>query len=294
MKIIELSNKKFSTLSHLKIYKGVFNTEAEMFLMDYKRQTKVVKSLYHQSGEVFANKLYTVEMLDANKEYLPDNFVVPDALLSVNRQVVGFTIPYIESTNLSTILRDSTISPREQIYYLKKIGNILEQLEAIRKHREGLKLYIGDLHESNFLVNPDKRDISVIDLDSCKIKDNSSFVSRYLTPASLFNEFRLSHKYQLDNGGLGYAKIDANTDLYCYIMTIFNYLYGSSINNMKLDEFYNYLSYLDSLGINKDLLHALISIVYNKDNDNPVNYLNSLTDEQIYRSRHFVYNKVKK
>ena len=84
---------------------------------------------------------------------------------------------------------------------------------------------------------------------------------------------------------------DENTDLYCYSMMILNYLYGSNVNNLKLEEYYEYLNYLESLGINSELINIWAKLLVNANNENPVDYLNSLSDEQVYRSRKFVYDK---
>ena len=37
-----------------------------------------------------------------------------------------------------------------------------------------------------------------------------------------------------------------NSDLYCYIMVILNYLYGSNLNTtVAIEEFYEYMNYLE-------------------------------------------------
>ena len=104
-------------------------------------------------------------MLDSNKEYLPSSFYFPDYLCASEGKIIGFTVPKIEGTNLSTILNDSSINYKEQIYYLKKIGEILNQLHNIRKYTPLNSIYINDLHESNFIVDNNNRELKVIDLE---------------------------------------------------------------------------------------------------------------------------------
>ena len=36
-------------------------------------------------------------------------------------------------------------------------------------------------------------------------------------------------------------KVDYNTDMYCYIMVILNFLYGDNVNNMNINDFYSKL-----------------------------------------------------
>lgn len=75
MKIISLSKKRFSELEELKLSREIFNTEAKIYDFDYRGNKKVLKTLFTLNGYVFANKLYTLEMLDSNKCYLPTNIM---------------------------------------------------------------------------------------------------------------------------------------------------------------------------------------------------------------------------
>lgn len=292
MKIISLSQRKFKELVPLELPKEIFNTEAKIFDFNYKGEDKVFKKLYQKSGQAFANKLYTLEMLDNNKCYLPDYFFEPDYLASVGGIVEGFTIPKIKGITLSILLNDKKIDPSINIFYLKKIGDMLNQLKYIRKTTPLKDFYINDLHDSNFIINIDKGEIYVIDLDSCKIGTNSACPARYLTPNSLLNNVKGKYNIVNDDKIPGYVVADENTDIYCYIIMILNYLYGSNINNLSIDKFYNYLNYLEYIGINKELVEYFGRIIINKDNANPVNLLDSITNEQVYRAKEIVYKKV--
>ena len=152
--------------------------------------------------------------------------------------------------------------------------------------------YLNDIHESNFIVNPYKKTITAVDLDSSRVCSKANFASRYLTPLALLNNVKDKYKIIEDNSSsLGYVEADSNTDLYCYIIMILNYLYGENINNLNLEDFYNYLTYLEKIGINKELIEIFKNIVSNKDNENPYDLLDTLTTEQVARSRKIVYKK---
>ena len=168
MKVIRLSKKAFNNLELLNIPREILNTEGKVYNFPYRDNAKVFKQLYHQQGLVFASKLYTLEMLDDNKEYLPENFYIPDYLVTVADTIEGFTVPYIEGINLAIVLK-SKMQCKEQIYYLKKVGEVLEQMHNIRTYTPLTDFYLNDLHEGNFVVNPKKREINVVDLDSSKI-----------------------------------------------------------------------------------------------------------------------------
>lgn len=77
-------------------------------------------------------------------------------------------------------------------------------------------------------------------------------------------------------------------------MVILNYLYGSNLNTVAIEEFYEYMNYLEYIGINQNLVSLFERIVTNKNNKNPEYLLSSITDEQVYRASEKVYKKLKK
>lgn len=289
MRIITLSKKQYEKLTKLNLPKEVFNTEAQIFDFIYKRERKVLKELFLANGEIFANKLFTLEMLDTYKQYLPKNFYIPDYLTSVNKEIVGFTVPHVEGINLTTILKNSNINSQEHLYYLKAIGELLEELKKIRQYTPLKNFYINDLHDSNFIINPLTKTLNVIDLDSCKIGNNVAFPSRFLTPMALLNYVQGKYKINKKEIGPGYIFADENTDIYCYIIIILNYLLGKNINNVTIEEFYEYLNYLEKIKISHSLLDSFAKIVNNVPNENPYLYLETLTESQIFRAKENMY-----
>lgn len=117
--------------------------------------------------------------------------------------------------------------------------------------------------------------------------------ARYLTSKALLNN--AEHKYQINNDPHIQAHIIPNeiSDLYCYAIIILNYLYGDNLNNMTLEEYYEYLTYLEDLKINPKLLQTFESIVTYHDNENPKDEIKSLTTEQVLRAKNKVYKLAK-
>ena len=74
MRIISISQKRFKSLKPLDLPDNIMHTESELFEFREKGNDKVLKKLVYKSGQRFGNKLYTLEMLDSNKEYMPNNF----------------------------------------------------------------------------------------------------------------------------------------------------------------------------------------------------------------------------
>lgn len=293
MNVISISKKKFAELMPLTLAKEVMNAESTIYDFQYRGEHKILKELRNLSGSIFATKLYTIEMLDTYREYLPENFYIPDNLVSINQTISGFTVPFAEGENLASVLVDPNVSIKEQVYYLKQIGGILDQLKMIRKYTPVKDLYLNDLHESNFIANSKNKAIRVVDLDGCKIGGNLALTSRYLSPLALLNEVRGKYQLNTNPDSPGYIVADENSDLYCYNMMILNYLYGSNVNNMDIADFYDYLTYLSDIGMEPDLINSFRMLLHSCNNRNPAPELDSITKEQFLLAKKKVYRQAR-
>ena len=325
MKNINISKKKFEGLKKIELPKEVISTEANFYKMNYLGKVKVFKSLHKTSGPIFANKLFTLEMLNEYREILPSNFVLPESLISVDKEIKGFSLPLIKGINLESFLADKNIKSKTKLLYIKKIGEILEQLDHIRNNSNLDSIYLNDLHASNFIVDSKNQDIKVVDLDSCRICDSKPFIARYLTPLSLLNRAPGQNKYDIyqkelikeQNSSeigfsvlqmmsyeeyesyyckyanyrdqLGFVNSNQESDLYCYVILFLNYLYGENVGSFNLEQFYDYIYYLEKIGFNEELIKSIIKIVTSAPNDNIGQYLNTITEEQVARANKKVY-----
>lgn len=291
MQIINMSKTKLNSLEPLILPKNVTSTECELFKYTYYGKEKLLKKLHRTDGIIFANKLYTIEALNANKDSMPSNFVLPESLVSINKKIEAFTMKYIKGINLSVILNNPDITYEEKIHYLKSIGRILEQMQNIRKYTNLNNFYLGDIHEDNFLVERDKQEIYIVDLDSCKIAGNKSFPGRYLTNSSLIKYNNTKYQTLLQTDDLADYKIDENTDIYCYIIMILNYLYDGRVDRLSLDKFYDFINYLEDIKVNIELIECFNKIVVGGNNINPCNYLDTLTPKQVAGARRLYKKK---
>lgn len=285
MQIINMSKTKLNSLEPLILPKNVTSTECELFKYPYYGKEKLLKKLHRTDGIIFANKLYTIEALNANKDSMPSNFVLPESLVSINKKIEAFTMKYIKGINLSVILNNPDITYEEKIHYLKSIGRILEQMQNIRKYTNLNNFYLGDIHEDNFLVKRDKQEIYIVDLDSCKIAGNKSFPGRYLTNSSLIKYNNTKYQTLSQTDDLADYKIDENTDIYCYIIMILNYLYDGRVDRLSLDKFYDFIN------VNIELIECFNKIVVGGNNINPCNYLDTLTPKQVAGARRLYKKK---
>lgn len=291
MQIINMSKTKLNSLEPLILPKNVTSTECELFKYPYYGKEKLLKKLHRTDGIIFANKLYTIEALNANKDSMPSNFVLPESLVSINKKIEAFTMKYIKGINLSVILNNPDITYEEKIHYLKSIGRILEQMQNIRKYTNLNNFYLGDIHEDNFLVERDKQEIYIVDLDSCKIAGNKSFPGRYLTNSSLIKYSNTKYQTLSQTDALADYKIDENTDIYCYIIIILNYLYDGRVDRLSLDKFYDFINYLEDIKVNIELIECFNKIVVGGNNINPCNYLDTLTPKQVAGARRLYKKK---
>lgn len=291
MQIINMSKTKLNSLEPLVLPKNVTSTECELFKYPYYGKEKLLKKLHRTDGIIFANKLYTIEALNANKDSMPSNFILPESLVSINKKIEAFTMKYIKGINLSVILNNPDITYEEKIHYLKSIGRILEQMQNIRKYTNLNNFYLGDIHEDNFLVERDKQEVYIVDLDSCKIAGNKSFPGRYLTNSSLIKYNNTKYQTLSQTDDLADYKIDENTDIYCYIIRILNYLYDGRVDRLSLDKFYDFINYLEDIKVNIELIECFNKIVVGGNNINPCNYLDTLTPKQVAGARRLYKKK---
>ena len=291
MQIINMSKTKLNSLEPLVLPKNVTSTECELFKYPYYGKEKLLKKLHRTDGIIFANKLYTIEALNANKDSMPSNFILPESLVSINKKIEASTMKYIKGINLSVILNNPDITYEEKIHYLKSIGRILEQMQNIRKYTNLNNFYLGDIHEDNFLVERDKQEVYIVDLDSCKIAGNKSFPGRYLTNSSLIKYNNTKYQTLSQTDDLADYKIDENTDIYCYIIMILNYLYDGRVDRLSLDKFYDFINYLEDIKVNIELIECFNKIVVGGNNINPCNYLDTLTPKQVAGARRLYKKK---
>lgn len=297
MKTISISKNKYQNLEPYQLPSSVFNTEAQLYILPIKNKwqtiNKLLKKLYITSGPKFGNKLETINsLIDLKEDINIPEIVFPEKLAIVDSQVVGYTMDLIKSVNLETALRSYDIDAQTKIKYLTQIGEILEKMKLVRKYTSVKDFYLNDMHENNFIIDTETDSIKVVDIDSCKINDNMTFASRYLSPVSIIKDIP-KYKTETDNRCGGYYKPTEDTDLYCYNLMILNTLFGGGINRLTLEDLYNYLEYLYLIGVPLELVDIFEKIVSNNHNENPYELLDSLVPIMKKSNKH-VFNCVKR
>ena len=295
MRTITMTPKQIEKLKKLPISNEVTNTESIIYRTDTLPKNKVpegtlLKYLYIKDKESFANKLYTVEMLGSYGPKLGiKELVIPEALVSVENQAVGFTIPEIKnSTNLGIILKDPKIDKDKKMELLRKVGELLKKTQNLDKY--GINFYFNDVHEFNFLVDNDTQDIYAIDLDSSSFSKDHPLCSYYMITNP--NIHQLQNKYKITPEKLSYP--DHNADLFCYTMMVINTIADYKVSKLSMEEYYLYLEYLRNLGFGENLINAFISVYTNADNKNVSDFFDEIPTGQLYRASYHVYNAINK
>lgn len=287
-----------SKILKLVMESDVLNTEAVMYLYKNKISNKdyeLLKYYYNSTGKYFSNKMFTIHQLITNHdeilEYIP-NLVLPEKIATQNNIIVGYIMKYYQSKNLSHVLTDLNISKSERISYLTEVGEVLESLKTLRENSSISEMYLNDVHEDNFIITNTGK-MHVVDIDSCKIENNIPLAAKYLV-GSIEGLHLAPNKYDKDENEFGTIfKANEQSDLYCYLIMILNFLYGERrVHRMSLEEYYDYIDYLSKIGLSSDLKYAFMNLFSKVENENPKDLLKGL--EQVYpRSTVHVYNRVR-
>lgn len=289
MEIISFSNYSFKKLKKLHLESSIMNTEGNLFIIPEKekweKHSTILKTFYNTEGSSFGNKLFTINsLIDSREEINIPELILPDKLAAVNGKVVGYTMPYIENINLSSLLNDNAIDNKTKIYYLKEIGKILEKMAIMRKNTDIKDFFLNDLHEGNFIIDLNTGKLNVVDMDSCKINGNNPAAAKYLTPMSPISKIPKKYRKNKNNDYLGYIIPDENSDLYCYNVIVLNYLFQNRITNLTIEEFYVYLNYLRKTGLPYKLVDEFAKLYQYMDNENIMEYLDYITPSVLMNS----------
>ena len=229
MQTLSISKKRFASLEKYKLPNYIINSEANLYILPEKSKwetkLKILKSLYFPSGDSFGHKLYTINtLIDNNKTINIPEIVFPEKIAIVNAEIIGFTMPLVKSINLLEALKSNELSNEQKITYLKEIGQLLEKMKKVRTYTDINDFYLNDLHEGNFIIDSSDNHVKIVDIDSCKINNNYIFSSKYLSRRSMINFIPKYHRHNPQSLGEGSFIPDENTDLYCYIIIILNFL----------------------------------------------------------------------
>ncbi len=291
MKILQISKRKFKQISKYTLESSITNNECDLFILEQKDKWNyekiLIKKLKKTSGGYFSNKLYTVNTLIDNRENLDiDELVLPEKLFVLDDKIEGFVMPFVENNiNLSLLLNNPNLSLLKKIEILKKIGNLLNKI--IYLSDKANNFFLGDVHDGNFIYDKDKKIFRAVDLDSCKIGNNDSSISKYLT--FNVNLWDFPNKYPLNEDDVHIS--NKNTTILSYIYMILNTISNHRIDNIFIEEYYSYLQYLKDNGFKQELIDMFANVYTNADNNIDLELLESIPTNKSFKLTFEQYKK---
>ncbi len=280
MKKINFTKEELNNLEKLHLVVGTIEKESIMYYSP-SNENEIIK-VYNN----FDNKLYVMEklrntrnLLKYIKEFEFDELLKPTGIALLDNEIIGIIYPIVEAYTARTYLNLNIVPMKLKIEIIRKIGLLLEK---IKNSDSKFNAAFSDVHADNFLVNDIKVDenknitnlsIMACDTDSMRILDSKGTPGLYLYDSEKLTEF---DKYKFDSEKIIIP--DSNTDIYCYIMIILDFISKSNFAYcLNVDEYNRYIDYLDKLQYDSKLLESFSSIYKNDiDNISPLPYLDSL------------------
>ena len=278
---------KESDVSKLKKYPlgNIISTESE--ILYYKRDkddwnnSTLIKKLYLTDGKRVQRKEETLDVVKDSELSTYKELVLPNEIVTIGGKKSGFTINEVtDSVNLSLFLSNPKIHDRYKMDVLKKIGELVKKVQC-----QSQEFYFGDLQDLNILVGKD-REIYVVDLDSSAVTRRNPIEAKYIVIDRKTHEV---NKYKVNKLKKTYPS--RNTDLFCYNIMVLNYIAGEKTTRYTYDEYYDYIGYLEYIGLPKSLIEIYMNLYNEKDNESVVDYLDEI--ESIPRSNQKTYRKLK-
>lgn len=285
MNAVFFTRRQFEKLKKCVLQKEIIHTESQLYVIEkherWNHHKMLLKYFYNREGEYFGNKLFTINHLISHADSI-DVAVLPTELAVIDGEIVGYIMPFIENTNLLTLLRDYKVTTEKKKEYLKQVGKIIDKIHHISE-LEG-ELFLGDIHEANFIVGKEDDNVYAVDTDSFKVKNNIPFASKYL--ATNPNIIEMTYKYPVNEEGIHIP--NKNSDLLCYVFTILNTIARESMHKVSIEDYYEYLEYLETLGFGAGFLQVCQRIYSSASNVSPLQYLDQIPDN-IYQATYKVF-----
>lgn len=290
------TNEQLINMEKLHPACGTSMSGSNLYIMENENNKKFVIKEFKQDINL-KNKLHTINLLKQYKEIIKiDGLVIPDLLaINPNDQLIGPITPYIDSFNLKSLYKLENYPIKKIINYLYQIGEMFDRIKKINEQKLIRNFALSDVHEANFIIDKKTDKVKFLDIETCRIEDNLPSMSKYLTRYSVIaRSSEKIPKYYFNSVKPQYLEPTINTDLYCYIMMILNYLYKGNVENMEVNQFYNYLEYLKDIGLSIELIDIFSKVYTNDDNINPVYLLDTIPNDISEASYDVYREKIKK
>ena len=276
MKKIYLTNSELETLKKYKL--SIKHIESDLFLFEDDKLLKLFKST---NKEFIMNKLYILNRLFYIKKHIDiKSIIMPEELVKIDDISFGYTMKFINSIDGYTYLSNNKISISDKINFLKGIHYIINEIED-NPLLKSMNFHLGDIHESNFIYNKNKKIVNAVDVDSIYFDGVNTPNSKYL----LFNDklWDFEEKYPMDNEDRHIP--NKNTTIISFIYMLLNFITEEYSPNFNKKKFCETLNILYHVGFDKELCDSIYNIYSSDDNYFYSEYLNSITPELVLKYR---------
>ena len=254
------------------------SSEQQSYFITYGTGWKANGTNFDLTGAKVTSSTYANSYSSLVGKYLPYPYISSSSSGGSGSSTAGTMVTTTDLTNVYYV-----ISATSSTFTYKTLGsnkNTTEALLASTPDDYGTSYYF-------------RGTLRVIDLDSCKIAGNMPFCSKYLSRMNP-SISDLPGKYKLSNFRCSGDIIpNKDTDLYCYIITVLNTLFGRETHRLPLETFYDYLEYLRRIGVSTELIDIISDIYSNKHNTNPRDLLDGL-EPVFYKCHESVFKSLTK
>ena len=262
LRIDNFSSRQFKKLASLQLSDKITTTESTQYIYLEKDANKfvhkkLIKKFHNDTASNMRAKFDIVSKLLENYDYLNmPELVLPESIVTIEGEPHGIKMPLIESNvNMALLLRNPKVNNKQKIKYLKEILGIIQKVEDIYELQE--EYFLGDIQESNFILDIDDQIIKAIDLDSSYFNGLTIFPSRYLAGNKMIKKFE--HKYPMDSTNL-YNIPTRETTYLQFAYMILNSLTNESWHRFSESQYYNALGQLSSQGMDNKIMEFFESL----------------------------------
>ena len=278
MRKIYLTDSDLRNLKKYSLSNHIDHTESDLYIFD---KNKLLKLFKKTDEDFIINKMYVLNKLFYIKNHINiDSIIMPEDLIKVDNISFGYTMEYIKNIDGSTYLKNSNISLSDKINFLKGIYYIISEIEnnALLK---SMNFHLGDIHESNFIYNKNKKIVNAVDIDSVYFDGVNTPISKFL----LFNDklWDFNNKYPLDIDNRHIP--NKNTTIISFIYMLLNFITEEYSPNFNKKKFCETLNILYHVGFDKELCDSIYNIYSTKENYFYNYYLDTITPELILKYR---------
>ncbi len=230
--------------------------------------------------KAISRDIATLNSIVEFQHVLDNRFVLPFTILKKKGSVIGYIMPFIQGERLGCALGHT-----DQITAAALFTTIYRDI--ILLHKQTRSISISDLHEDNIILD-EKNCLCHIDVDGWYNSDGKGRNSRYLTMSSP-RLHGLSAKYKTDESGMFLANI--NTDLFCLVIMLLNYVMNSKISFAELPFNFaaEYLNFLSINGAPRNFITMVETLYTTEDNffdENVVKYI--LEEKELFSYSNFL------